>query len=374
MKKILSVFLMSFIVFALSACNADVVKIEDYEWKMRTVMSNDTEAAQYQDELVVAVGEADELYPDAEIVDMTLTAKDGEITITDTTNGKTYTGTYEVMQKTPKGTDYEIIIDGVNGYATVAPTEYYDGTEIPTLPINIDGYSLYFIPMSRNLLRLEKGIMMKIEIEKDFPQYFKPAYPEEFELFSHFEVTAGIPTVLFAITTWKENGKPNVCFHSWSCFHGDKTAFFAVMGNLYQHTHTYANIQREKCFCINFLPISCYDRLVNTIHQNEWDDDEFAAGGFTVSNAKTIHAPAISEAFLTMECTLKDIQDLSGAGITAMVIGQVQHISVEEAYAQGYELRYGKDGFMLLVPAPQDLVTGEPNQSAIATVHIEKYD
>ncbi len=62
------------------------------------------------------------------------------------------------------------------------------------------------------------------------------------------------------------------------------------------------------------------------------------------------------------------------AGITAMVIGQVQHISVEEAYAQGYELRYGKDGFMLLVPAPQDLVTGEPNQSAIATVHIEKYD
>ena len=58
---------------------------------------------------------------------------------------------------------------------------------------------------------------MKIEIGKDFPQYFKPAYLEEFDLFSHFEVTAGIPTVLFAVTTWKENGKPNVCFHSWSC-------------------------------------------------------------------------------------------------------------------------------------------------------------
>lgn len=106
---------------------------------------------------------------------------------------------------------------------------------------------------------------MKIEIGKEFPKYFKPAYPEEFELFSHFEVTAGIPTVLFAITTWKENGQPNVCFHSWSCFHGDKTAFFAVMGNLYQHTHTYANIQRDKCFCINFLPISYYDKLVETI-------------------------------------------------------------------------------------------------------------
>ena len=145
------------------------------------------------------------------------------------------------------------------------------------------------------------------------------------------------------------------------------------MGNLYQYTHTYANIKREKCFCINFLPISYYDNLVDTIHHNEIDDDEFAAGDFTISNAKTIHAPAIQEAFISMECTLKDIQDLSGAGVTAMVIGQVQHISVEEAYAQGYK-RYGRDGFMMLVPAPQDLVNGEPNQSAIATVHIEKYD
>ncbi len=146
MKKILSVFLMSFIVFTFSACNADVIAIEDYEWKMRTVMSNDIEGAQYQDKLVIAVGEADELYPEAKIVDLTLIAKDGEITIIDTTNGKTYNGTYQVQKKTSKGTNYEIIIDGATGYATVSPTEYYDGSEIPTLPINIEGYSMYFIP------------------------------------------------------------------------------------------------------------------------------------------------------------------------------------------------------------------------------------
>ena len=146
MKKIISALFVPLVAFACSACCADVAAIEDYEWKMRTVMSNDIETAQYQDELVIAVGEADELYPDAKIVDLTLIAKDGEITITDTTNGKTYNGTYEVQKKTPKGTDYEIIIDGVTGYATVSPTEYYDGSEIPTLPINIDGYSMYFIP------------------------------------------------------------------------------------------------------------------------------------------------------------------------------------------------------------------------------------
>ena len=146
MKKILCVLLASMCIFCLSACGGDVVAIEDYEWKMRTVMSNDIEAAQNEDELVVAVGEADELYPDAKIVELILVAKDGAITITDATNNKTYTGTYKVQQKTPKGTDYKVTIDGVEGYATVAPTEYYDGSEVPTLPINLGEYSLYFIP------------------------------------------------------------------------------------------------------------------------------------------------------------------------------------------------------------------------------------
>lgn len=146
MKKIISIFLMLTFTFALSACNSDEFAIEDYEWKMRAVMRNDIEVAQNEDELVVAVGEADELYPDAEIVDLTLIAKDGEITVTDTTNNKTYNGTYTIMQKTPDGTDYDMTIDGVSGYATVAPTGYYDDPEIPTLPINIDGYSIYFIP------------------------------------------------------------------------------------------------------------------------------------------------------------------------------------------------------------------------------------
>lgn len=215
---------------------------------------------------------------------------------------------------------------------------------------------------------------MKIEIGKEFPGYFKSLYPEEFQLFSHFETTAAVPGPLFAITTWKENGKPNVCLHSWSCFHGDKTAFFAVMGNLYQHTHTYANILRERCFCINFLPVSCYDRMTETIFHNEYDSDEFQTGGFALEEARTIHAPVIREAFLTMECTLRDVQDLSGTGMAAMVIGEVQHMSVEEDYAQGYAKRYGKEGFMMLVPSPQNLVTGEPDLSAIGTVKIEKYD
>ena len=147
MKKIISLLLMLILVFTLSACNGDVVAIEDYEWKMGAVMRNDIEAAQNEDELVVAVGEEDDVHPNAKIVDLKLVAKNGSITITDATNNKTYSGTYKVQQKTPKGTDYEVTIDGIKGYATVAPTEYYDGSEVPTLPINLGEFSLYFTPV-----------------------------------------------------------------------------------------------------------------------------------------------------------------------------------------------------------------------------------
>ena len=162
---------------------------------------------------------------------------------------------------------------------------------------------------------------------------------------------AGIPSALFAVTTWKGNGQPNVCFHAWSCFHGDKTAFFAVMGNLYQHTHTYTNIKRDRCFCINFLPISYYDRLVDTIRNNDVEADEFAAGQFTLSNARTIHAPVIQEAFINMECTLEDMRDLSGAGITAMVVGRVQHISEPKRQEAGRMRSSGGNRSMMVVSA-----------------------
>ena len=163
-----------------------------------------------------------------------------------------------------------------------------------------------------------------------------------------------------------------ICFHSWSCFHGDRTAFFAVLGNLYQHTHTYANIKRTRGFAVNFLPVHYYDALLETIRQNELDADEFSAGGFTLENARTISAPIIQESFLTLECSLKSMEDLSGAGITAMVVGQVRHCWIDADLSP--ESRCGKAGYMLLMPGAQNLSTGEPNPSIIASLTIEKRD
>ena len=140
MKRTIStIMLIAVLTITLSACGMGKVKIEDYEWKMRTIMHGEDNQV-----VVDAVGEDDPAHPEAKIIDMTLTAKDGKITITDHTNNKIYEGTYTVEQKTPAGTDYKVTIDGKEGYATVAMTTYADGTEEPTLPINLGTHSIYF--------------------------------------------------------------------------------------------------------------------------------------------------------------------------------------------------------------------------------------
>ena len=140
MRKILSLILLVLIlVLSFSSCSFGKVKIDDYTWTLRTAMYIQEE------ELVVCASEApSSTHPQASIVEVVLTASDGKITITDSTNQKSYEGTYKVTNKTPAGTDYEVVIDGKSGYATCAMTTYANGNEEPTLPINLDGYSLYF--------------------------------------------------------------------------------------------------------------------------------------------------------------------------------------------------------------------------------------
>ena len=75
-----------------------------------------------------------------------LTAKNGEITLTDASNNKTYTGTYKMIEETSKSATYEIVIDDIEGNATITITEHLGNRLTPTLPINLGEYTVYFLP------------------------------------------------------------------------------------------------------------------------------------------------------------------------------------------------------------------------------------
>jgi len=213
---------------------------------------------------------------------------------------------------------------------------------------------------------------MKIEIGNLKPEFLKETWPGQYSFFSYFEYLCGIPHVLFLITTLKENGKSNVCFHSWSSFSGDGGGFYAVMPGLGQHTHTYNNIMRSKEFCVNFISAKYYDAGIKSINENSYDINEIEASGLTPEVSAIIKAPRIKESFLSLECKYEMDMDLSKAGETSLMIGRVMHIASDEEYAKGIDAKYGEKGFMYNIHAPKNLLNGEGETSGIASLNILK--
>ncbi len=210
---------------------------------------------------------------------------------------------------------------------------------------------------------------MKIEIGDSRPGDSVEKWPGEFEVFSHYETTLGIPHSLFLITTVKENGKPNACFQSWSSFCGDGGGYF-VLTPLLQRTHTYHNILRTKEFCVNFLSARYFDACYQTVFNNAEDADEIAAGGFTSEPGHCINVPRIREAFLSLECTFDTQMDLSKKGISALVIGKVIWAAIDDAYVSGSEKKYGPDGFMYYLYELEDFAKSDKGVRKVASLNV----
>ena len=114
---------------------------------MRTVLR----ATENVEELMIA-GSAQVVtgHDHAKVINMTLTASDGEFTVKDNDGGQTYTGEYKVTDVTMGSATYEISIDGESGHAVTAMTTYADGTREPTLAMRIGEYWLSFYDDGQN--------------------------------------------------------------------------------------------------------------------------------------------------------------------------------------------------------------------------------
>lgn len=208
---------------------------------------------------------------------------------------------------------------------------------------------------------------MKHEVGAALPAHFKETWPGQFSVFTHFEFTAGVPQALCLITTLKENGKANACFHAWQCFTGDN----AVIAGLNTGSHTYQNILREKEFCVNFLSAAHYDACMKTVEENGAENDELLDAGLTPEEAETVKAPRVKEAFLSMECRFTAAHLLSGEK-TMLLLGRIAHAAVEENFRAPEKL-CSAEGFMYNVHEPIDPKEGKSAPTAVATLRAERY-
>lgn len=131
--------LLVFLLVLLTGCASKAPNIDEYSWVMTSVQSMEAEGQ------AVAYGErGSSTLEGAKQIELLCKAKDGKLTLTDRTNGNTYTGTYQRSKDSPQGVIYEVTMEGQKGYAAVGITTYQDGSQEPTLIFNLGDYAVNF--------------------------------------------------------------------------------------------------------------------------------------------------------------------------------------------------------------------------------------
>lgn len=119
--------------------NASIPSIDQYSWQMTSVQSVEADGQA----IAYAPGEASTLDTAFEII-LACSAKDGNLLLTDETNGTTYSGTYKISDTSQESVIYEVVVGKTEGMAVVAMTTYHDESQTPTLIIRLDDYALNF--------------------------------------------------------------------------------------------------------------------------------------------------------------------------------------------------------------------------------------
>ena len=130
---------MALLLVLLAGCSSKTPKIDEYTWVMTSVQSMEAGGQ------AVAYGEGgSSTLEGAKQIELVCEAQGGNLTLTDRTNDRTYTGTYQQSQRDSKSTIYEVDVDGTSGVAVAAMTTYQDGTQDSTLIFNLGDYTVNF--------------------------------------------------------------------------------------------------------------------------------------------------------------------------------------------------------------------------------------
>ena len=171
--------------------------------------------------------------------------------------------------------------------------------------------------------------------------------------FSWMDFITAIPSPLFVVTSYKENGRSNACMQSWASFCGDELGFYAVLSNVSKSGHMYRTIHEREEAVLNFPSADIIDRCMDTIRNNGYDDDEIALSGLTSEPAAAVDAPAIAECFLQLECRFLWEKEIKEGASHVLMCLEVLGIRADELHLdENTRGRYGVDGYLYNVHYP----------------------
>lgn len=130
MKRILPLLLC--LLLLLTSCTL-IPDIENHAWQMISVQRTDDGTIIYA---------ASEDIADVPQLRLSCTAENGTLTLLVETSGQTFRGSYFRTEESAGAKRYVINLKGIEGAATTGWTSYANGTQIPTLIIELNGHVL----------------------------------------------------------------------------------------------------------------------------------------------------------------------------------------------------------------------------------------
>ncbi|GHU22141.1 hypothetical protein FACS1894164_03920 [Spirochaetia bacterium] len=193
-------------------------------------------------------------------------------------------------------------------------------------------------------------------MKKEYSMIPKSIKENDLYGFSWIDFVTSIPSVLFLVTTYKSNGKPNACLQSWATFVED----YCIMASVNKNKHMYKSIKETGDMVLNFPSMEIYPKCVETIKNNGFDVDEITESGLTVERSKIINAPLIKECFLNLECKyLWEKENVEGSEHVVMCV-KIINVSMDtEYFDENIKGRYGETGYIYNIHNPTNPETGK---------------
>lgn len=161
------------------------------------------------------------------------------------------------------------------------------------------------------------------------PKIIGEAWKDEFQVFHWLYHLINHPNFTFYITTYKDNGKNNVCLHAWGFVDSDPTDTTYFILALNRKGHTYQNIHQENGFCINYQTQE-NAALGKTVLHNGYEEDEITTSGLTAIPCVKINAPRIQECGLHLECKVIWEKEIPKSN-KVIIASRVVYITIEDA-------------------------------------------